>query len=199
MKLVVQDYKKSITDSEFWNAEIVATLWDFYVTKSVAASASQKRTTSDYGLQELPYEELLDSAGIATNRREMLMADSMNTVLKEYDFIIDYKDGSKRIPQAIDIDESRIICMQPYSIADRKAPEAKISRPKCLLTHIRNAFAHGNTYWLPNRKVLLRDLKDGTSGKITAMMLFDADCLVQWIKMIDKNGRFYFGNEKRKS
>ena len=38
MKIEIQNYKKSINESQFTLAQ-VAMIWDFYVTKSVAASA----------------------------------------------------------------------------------------------------------------------------------------------------------------
>ena len=45
---IVQDFKKSIRDSRY-TVEQVSIVWDFYVTHSIAESAGQKRTSSDYG------------------------------------------------------------------------------------------------------------------------------------------------------
>ena len=42
----IQLYKKSINESAF-SSEQIAMIWDFYVTKSIAASASQKRTAKE--------------------------------------------------------------------------------------------------------------------------------------------------------
>jgi hypothetical protein len=58
----IQPYKKSINESSF-SSEQIAMIWDFYVTKSIAASASQKRTAKDYGLKSLPWKNMCIEAG----------------------------------------------------------------------------------------------------------------------------------------
>ena len=62
------------------------------------------------------------------------------------------------------------------------------SRIKALFRHMRNSFAHGNTYFFDNNMVLLED-KDG--GKITATILLPVHSLVDWIFIVDKNGNYY--------
>ena len=57
-----------------------------------------------------------------------------------------------------------------------------------MFTHIRNAFAHGNTYFFENGNVLLED-KDG--NKITARILIAVQTLVDWIRLIDKDSIIY--------
>ena len=63
MKVFVQEYKKSIYDIGL-DKDSEATIWDFYVTKAMCKSASQKRTISDYGLKNIPYDAMLKVAGI---------------------------------------------------------------------------------------------------------------------------------------
>lgn len=58
MKVEVQSYKKSINQSGFTDDQI-AIIWDFYVTKAIAESASQIRRASDYGLKELPWKDMI--------------------------------------------------------------------------------------------------------------------------------------------
>ena len=124
---LISKYKKSIRDSAIWSSEEVSIIWDFYVTKSVAASASQQRAAKDFGLKEMPFDTLLDYSGVLAEKREMLMADRIDGVLKEYGFVYMGKDPNTKevIEIPIEIDSPRLVCMQPYSIADRNKPVAK--------------------------------------------------------------------------
>jgi hypothetical protein len=63
MKIEVQNFQKSINESKFTLAQ-VAMIWDFYVTKSIAKTASQGRTVKDYGLTTLPWLKMQEEAGI---------------------------------------------------------------------------------------------------------------------------------------
>lgn len=62
---------------------------------------------------------------------------------------------------------------------------------KCLFRHIRNAFAHGNTYFFENENVLLED-KDGK--KVTARILIPQQALLEWTGIIDKSRKSIGGN-----
>ena len=62
-KCTVQNYKRSINESSF-STEQISMIWDFYVTKSVASTASQKRTASDYDLKQFPFKKMLEAAAI---------------------------------------------------------------------------------------------------------------------------------------
>lgn len=202
MKGFIQPYKSSLSECGIFESSTVETIWDFYVSKSIASSSGQKRTATDYGLREIFYEGLMSIAEIPSNRNEMIMADSINAVLKEYDFVVERKGKQdagepERVSLEIEIDELRALSMQPYSISDRNKPVGKISKSECLLAHIRNSFAHANTYWLDNGNVLLEDKAGGSSGKTTAMILINSQTLVRWIKAIDIEGRFYFQGEPR--
>lgn len=81
-KVLVSQYKKSIYDLGL-PREQEAVLWDFYVTKSVADSASQKRTAADYGLKQYPIKEMLRVAGIEDADMKVLPASSINKTLKK--------------------------------------------------------------------------------------------------------------------
>ena len=63
-KVAVQPYKKSINESSF-SSEQIAMIWDFYVTKSIAASASQKRTPADYGKKTWPWKDMCIKANLS--------------------------------------------------------------------------------------------------------------------------------------
>ena len=91
--------------------------------------------------------------------------------------------------RTIEIDVPRIACLTPYTIADEEAPKAKAGDAESVLTHIRNAFAHGNTYYFENQFVLFED-KD-QKGIITARIILAQQTLIDWISLIDSEQRFY--------
>lgn len=186
-KAIVQNFKKSIKDSGFSENEINI-IWDFYVTKSVAASASQKRTPSDYGSRSLPWSEMKTAAGFTSIK--ILAANSINKTLADLDLDIDERGQKNKVlgPKEIDIDYSRLACVTPYTIADEEEPKAKIGEAESVLTHIRNAFAHGNTYFFDNGFMLL---EDKSNGVITARIMMKRSTLIEWIHIVDKEGRYY--------
>lgn len=62
------------------------------------------------------------------------------------------------------------------------------SKLTAFFRHIRNAFAHANTYFFDNGIVLLED-KD--KSKLTAAILIKQQTLLDWIKVIDKGENYY--------
>ncbi len=185
MKDQVQHHKKSINDSQFTLPQ-VAMIWDFYVTRSISGSASQKRKISDYGHSKIPYDDMMRCAGIESDKQYGLLADKMPATLRLLDFVI--TESGK--PQEIDIDTCRVAFLIPYQLVDDEKPQPKsgTSKADALLAHIRNAFAHGNTYFFDNGNVLLED-KD--KSNTTAMILIRQQTLLDWINLIDKEQHFY--------
>lgn len=186
MKTNVLPYKKSINCAGF-SDEQIAMIWDFYVTKAIAGSASQQRKVSDYGLSKIPYDEMLKIAEVPDGCCNALLADKMPETLRLNDLLI---VGEKGVPVEIDIDIPRIAYLIPYQIIDNGKPQAKnnCGKAEALLTHIRNSFAHGNTYFFDNGNVLLED-KNGST--ITAMCLLRQQTLLDWIQLIDKSQKYY--------
>ena len=184
MKTIVQDYKKSINESNF-TSDQVAIIWDFYVTKSMSSSASQKRKVSDYGYSKVPFDDMMQLASISDNNVKGMMADKIPETLVNLDLQI---SGEKGVAVEIDIDICRTAFIIPYQITDDNKPQAKSSKPEAFFSHIRNAFAHGNTYFFDNGSVLLED-KNGSIT--TAMILIKQQTLLDWISLIDKEQRFY--------
>ena len=187
-KIVIQPYKKSINESAF-SSEQIAMIWDFYVTKSIAASASQKRTASDYGRKNLPWKEMCKIANLSAGNVKILFANSINKTLEALDLNITTGSGNNKTEVPIEINVPRIVCLTPYTIADEDAPKAKVGEAESVLTHIRNAFAHGNTYYFDNQFVLFED-KD-QKGTITARIVLAQQTLIDWITLIDSEQRFY--------
>ena len=192
MKVEVQNFKKSINETNFTDEQIKM-IWDFYVTKSVASSASQKRTISDYGKKQFPWKEMLKVANISNENVKILFADTIDKTLANKDLITSEKKGKSTVNKAIEIDVCKIVCVRRYTIADEDEPTPTngVGKVECVLTHIRNAFAHGNTYFFDNGNVLLEDRTSGSTGKITARIIIHKQTLLDWISLIDKDHRFY--------
>ena len=186
MKCTVQNYKRSINESSF-STEQISMIWDFYVTKSVASTASQKRTASDYDLKQFPFKKMLEAAAISDDNYHILMADKIPKTLEIAGLKI---SGDKGVPTPIEIETPRFALIMGYSITDNDEPKPKdnCSKPECLLTHIRNALAHGKTYFFKNGKLLL---VDKNKSNTTAMILIRQKTLLDWIKLIDHKEKFY--------
>ena len=155
MKVEIQAYKKSISETSFTDGE-VALIWDFYVTKSIAESSGQKRKVSDYGIKNLPFKKMLETAGVSEENKKVLLANTINKTLQNFDLEIVEGSGNNKRSKAIEIDVPQIVCLTPYSISDEELPKAKVGEAESVLTHIRNSFAHGNTYFFDNGFVLLK-------------------------------------------
>lgn len=185
-KCTVQNYKRSINESSF-STEQISMIWDFYVTKSVASTASQKRTASDYDLKQFPFKKMLEAAAISDDNYHILMADRIPKTLEIAGLKI---CGDKGVPIPIEIETPRFALIMGYSISDNDEPKPRdnCSKPECLLTHIRNALAHGNTYFFENVNLLL---EDKNKSNTTAMILIRQKTLLDWIKLIDHKEKFY--------
>ena len=133
----------------------------------------------------------MKTAGISDGCSKFLLADTMTKTLKAMDFSY---SGEKGAAVEIDIDRVRMAFTTPYSISDDEPPKAKkdCSRAKSLFTHMRNAFAHGNTYFFDNGNALFEDRKD---KNITAMILIKKKTLLDWIVQVDSSERFYKHSE----
>lgn len=194
-KIQVQEFQKSINASGFSSEEISA-IWEFYVTKSISKSANQRRSATDYGWNQLPIHQMLQIADIAKDNCKILCATSIDGTLKKLDLIIQEKNSGEKQPLAIDIDLCRMACTVPFTIADEESPKRQISEAESLLTHIRNAFAHGLTYFFDNGNMLL---EDRNQGKVTARILIQQRTLLDWIRLIDKDKKYYWRESNSES
>ena len=182
--------KKSLTASPFSYAQIDM-LWDFYVTHTISGGSGLERSVSDYGWKKddnkkdgypALEKELIEKAGLSNNIcfiRSRTCKDTMSAMNLSNDEIC--------------IEHPRAILLQKYSITVDENEKFKFSgggenHVNCLFRHIRNSFAHGNTYFFDNGNVLLED-KD--NSKITAAILIKQQTLLDWIRVIDKEEQFY--------
>ena len=132
---------------------------------------------------------MLESAGIEEKNVKILCANSINTTLLNMDLqIVEGKKEEKK-NKPINIDLCRIACITPYTISDEESPKPQVGDAESILTHIRNAFAHGLTYFFDNGNMLFED-KDNR-GNISARMVLKQQTLIDWIRIIDHEHRYY--------
>lgn len=165
-------------------------IWDFYVTRSFASSASQKRKVGDFGIKSIPIDEMLKQAGFTEDHCRFMPCTTMTNTIKSLNFCLDgkAKNDKKNEIELEDIETPRMCCLQQFTVTEDGQITPGPSKAECLFTHIRNAMAHGNTFFFDNGNVLLED-KD--KGKITAMILISVQSLVEWIRIIDSKGIVY--------
>ena len=193
MKVEVQQYKKSLNETKF-TAQDIAIIWDFYVTKSIAKTCSQRRQITSYGWAQVPWKEMKEKASLSDERVKILLANTINNTLANFDLITEEGSGNKKHNKPIEIDTIKIVCSTTFKIADEENPKPSMGEAESVLTHIRNSFAHGCTYFFDNDNVLLED-KD-KNGIITARMILKQQTLLDWIYIIDKEKKYY-GNIER--
>ena len=135
---------------------------------------------------------MLEKAGITEENKKILLANSINKTLEKYDLITEEKKDNQSIPIEIEIDKPRIVCLTPYTISDEESPKGRVGEAESVLTHIRNAFAHGNTYFFDNGLMMFEDDNRKT---ITARMIISQQTLIDWIGLIDKEQQYYILRE----
>lgn len=184
-KTLKTENKKSLKDSPFSYAQIDM-LWDFYVTHAISGGSGLARSIDDYGWKKddnkkngypVLEKKLIEKAGLDNNICFIRSATCKDT-LSAMDL-----SGDR-----ICIKHPRAVLLQKYSTTVDENEKISFSgggenHVNCLFRHIRNAFAHGNTYFFDSGTVLLEDCDN---SKITAEILIEQQTLLDWIKIIDK-------------
>ncbi|NCC87845.1 MAG: hypothetical protein EOM05_08255 [Clostridia bacterium] len=183
----INSYKKSIREFCFTNIQ-ESIIWDFYVTKSLSKSSSQNRILEDYHKPNFSrpanfLDKLIKIADVKEDNLKFVYGDSMERCLKElnlFDFDINVlSDFTPRIAIMIS--------------AKNQGYYNNFSNKKCLISlmsHIRNALAHGNTYLFDNNYILLEDINH-RDNIITARMILSKETLIEWVKVFDNESNFY--------
>ena len=185
-------YKKSISQSEF-TKEQIDIIWDFYVTRSLSGGSGLQRSLSDYGWVE-------NRSG--NNGYEALENEMMKKGQKSSFNFIKGKNiktpltNKKLYVENICAAHPRCIltldCKIDADINEKAVFTNVETQYKSIFRHIRNALAHGNTYFFANQNVLL---EDKNKNQITAEILIPKQALLDWIKVVDKNQKFYYIDE----
>ena len=164
-------------------------IWDFYVARSFAASTGIAIPLDSYGWKNTTNKtdgypalesELSANAGISSFC--IIRANTIKDTLHAMDL-----SGDR-----ICISHPRAVLMQNYTCDpdenERVRVDSKESRIYAIFRHIRNSFAHGNTYFFDNDMCLLED-KD--KNKVSAEILIPNHSLLDWIFIVDRNGINY--------
>ncbi len=186
-KIHFVQYKSTLNGNSFSDAEIKK-LWEFYVSKSPAEQSSQSISLTNYGWANNNNREnglpVLERALTAAANNMSLCCVRAKTI-KETLAAMDLSNDT------ICIDHPRGVLKQDYKYQHDENETVHIvsteSRVRCLFRHIRNAFAHGNTYLLPNNMIIFEDRESGLAGNITARILMPQHSLLNWISIVDRN------------
>jgi hypothetical protein len=182
--------KKSIKDSPFSYAQIDM-IWDFYVTHTISGGSGLERDITDYGWRKnenktdgYPALEtaLFEIAELKSNIcfiRSKTCKDTLGEMDLSNDMICDVH------PRAVLLQKFSTTVDENENIKFAGGGENHIT---CLFRHIRNAFAHGNTYFFESGLVLLEDKDNST---VSAEILLKQQTLLDWIKVIDKHEKYY--------
>lgn len=187
-KIEKAPYHISLKESGFTDDQIKV-LWDFYVSRSFAAATGNPISLESCGWHDtqsktdgFPALEsaLASSAGLASFC--IIRNKTIKDTLSQMDLSND----------RICISHSRAVLAQNFTYESDENEIVKIksgeSRINAIFRHIRNSFAHGNTYFFPNGNCLLID-KDGS--KTAAAILVPKQALWDWIAIVDKNKTYY--------
>lgn len=186
-KVNIAQYKSTINTSSFSKVEI-SRIWEFYVSKSPAEQSSQSISLLNYGWANNNNREngfhVLEKALVGT-------ADNLTLCFVRAKTIKDTLSAMDLANDSICICHPRGVLMQEFEYQhdenETVRVESKEARVRCLFRHIRNAFAHGNTYFLPNDMVMFEDKERGSSGKITTRLLMPQQALLKWMTIVDRD------------
>lgn len=181
-RLTFDSFKKSIRDAGYTREEESA-IWDFYVTKSLSKAASQNRNLEDYrqpvfGAPRIRLEHLLTRADVDTESVLIIRGNNMDRGLEKLGL-----KTEENISKSLDLPRIAFINTLPGHMDSSKS--SIIS----LMSHVRNALAHGHTYFFPNGFVLLEDVN--LQRVITARILYHKNTLLNWIFYFDQDGIYY--------
>lgn len=187
-KIKKSPYHVTLKESGFTEDQINI-LWDFYVSRSFAAATGNPISLETCGWHDTQSKTdgfpALENALASTAGLTSFCIIRNNTIKDT----LDQMDLSN---EQICVSHSRAVLKQDFTYESDENEDAKIksreNRINAIFRHIRNSFAHGNTYFFPNGNCLLVD-KDGS--KITSAILVPKQALWDWIAIVDKNNAYY--------
>lgn len=173
--------------------EEIVMIWDFFVShapvkkdKTVNSNDFGLRFLGDYGWNGNADHTALERALIkpaGLGHFVMVRADTIKDTLR-----------SMNLTDSICWEHPRAVLKQNYNVAVKEDGAVNITnaetRMVCLFRHIRNAMAHNRIYYSDDGNSIL--LEDGDNNEITARILIPTHTLVDWIKIVDRNQKFYY-------
>lgn len=176
-------------DSSFGVDEL-ATIFDFYlvhtpVKHDAKAKDGDNRWLGEYGwkgAQDLSRLEslILRESGISSF--VILKSESIDSTLEAMKLL-----GSicPSCPRAV----FKLNCNIRLNEDGSWSVVAKESRLACVFRHIRNSIAHGQVHSLGNQMVYMVDKDE--NGKTSAALVVNQRTLLDWVRVVDKEGEFY--------
>lgn len=186
-------FKKGIHETDI-PKEYIDLIWDFYVTHVIQAEDKNtddlSRSVKDYGwstttsnLNGYPALEMELSRAAMIDNFCIIRSKNINNTLKAMGLSDTH----------ICIEHPRAVMKQNYTCDTNENEEfifaSNEPRVCAVFRHIRNAFSHGNTYFFENGNVLLEDKE--SKSKISAEILVSQKTLLDWICIVDKDGKLY--------
>ena len=195
-KVNVIPFRNTINSTGFTDEEIKK-IWEFYVTKSMAEKSSQSVKLENYGWDINQSK----TTGLPALENELSnAADSCVMCFVRARTIKDTLSAMDLSNSMICTEHPRAVLKQEYRYDHNENEEVQIesgeSRIVCLFRHIRNAFAHGNTYFFENGNLLFEDKDKGESGAISARIIIPQRALLTWIQIVDKDNILGYRNEE---
>lgn len=192
-KVKLENVGKSLMDSSL-SSEEIALVWDFYVSHAPIRK-DEKEKRNDGGLRYLG-EYGWKGSGLTALEREISRESNLGriVVIKADELTQTLAEMNLEPEKEICCKHPRAVVQQLFSVKVRENGECcideKETRMVCFFRHIRNALAHNRIYY-PSEggMILLEDMND--NKKITARILIPTIALMNWIKIIDKNQKFY--------
>ena len=187
--MIVRDisiFRKSMRESGFSKSDEAA-VWDFYVTKSLSRASNQHRFLTDYFKPSFCnpinlLDRMMKASNIIEDHCVIAPGKSITNALSKLGLADELAAG-------INITVPRIACLIS-SESDSTNLQYSVKRSVInIMLHVRNAFAHGNTYFFENDFLMLEDLSFDQS--ITARMIFHKSTLISWIRLFDENSCYY--------
>ena len=181
----------SLLDSPF-SADEIALVWDFYVSHAPIRK-NQDEKGEEFGLRCLVDYGWKGVAGLSSLERHLIRSANLkNTVVIK-------ASGIKETLAAMNLSDKicckhpRAVILQEHTIKLEETGKVNITanetRMVCLFRHIRNSLAHNRIYFFENGSMIL--LEDISNSIITARILIPTHCLIDWIRAVDKDCKFY--------
>lgn len=178
-KISVNQYRCSLLDASCFSDSEKLQIMNFYVANALIPTCKLNRRLSDYdwmgrkllGRLERHFIEIC-----SINPEFFLIAQTSKfpTTLKRFNLNI----GEKlciSCPRGAMIEE----CIVEEGVVKKKGKQNRI---EVILTHIRNALAHGNTYVFPNSNILFIDMN--RQGDKTCALLIPSKGLLDFMTCI---------------
>lgn len=178
-KVTIEDYRCALTEMECFTIFEALDLIDFYLERSLAKSCNMGDDLSSYGWKgssELGKLEKAIKNYIGVSDEQFLIAKTgaFPKTLKRFGY-----DNNRPIC----IDCPRVAITIEFTVSEGVIkPRKGSTRIECFLRHIRNAIAHGNTFFFPNNNVLFLDRKD---KNVTGFILMPSKALISIKKLSD--------------